>query len=241
MTTRRQALAEVGAGFVAQRYPRLIVGLILALAGLAAFAVSAGTLRLGVETMWLRYLGATIAGYAAFLLLIRAWIAFHREGWNLDLVPDFGGGVAPGGGGPGGVAPSQAGFSGGASGGGGASSNWGGGSSASKTFDAGVDVDDAWPVVLAAVLALGAVIAMLYVVYAAPALLAEVALDAALVTGIYRKVRKQDLRHWLYSAVRSTAIPAVIVAVCMAVAGAALQWAVPTALSIGDVFRDLAR
>ena len=230
----------MGAGFVAQRYPRLIVSLILALAGLAAFAASAGTLRLGVEVMWLRYLVATVAGYAAFLLLLRVWIAFHREGWNLDLVPDFGGGVALGG--PGGVAPSQAGFSGGASGGGGASSNWGGGSSsASKAFNAGVDVDDAWPVVLAAVLALGAVIAMLYVVYAAPALLAEVALDAALVTGIYRKVRQQDLRHWLYSAVRSTAIPAVIVAVCVALAGAALQWAVPTALSIGDVLRELGR
>jgi hypothetical protein len=241
VTTRRQAVAEVSAGFVAQRYPRLIVSLILALAGLAAFAASAGTLRLGVEAMWLRYLVATVAGYAAFLLLLRVWIAFHREGWNLDLVPDFGGGVAPSGGELGGVAPSQAGFSGGLSGGGGATSNWGGGSSASKAFDAGVDVDDAWPVVLAAVLALGAVIAMVYVVYAAPALLAEVALDAALVTGIYRRVRKQDLRHWLYSAVRSTVIPAVIVAVCMALAGAALQWAAPTALSIGDVFRELAR
>ena len=51
--------------------------------------------------------------------------------------------------------------------------------------------------------------------YAAPVLLAEVALDAALVAGIYRKLRKEDARYWLGSALRHTWLPAVIAAVCL--------------------------
>ena len=127
-------------------------------------------------------------------------------------------------------------FGGGQSGGAGATGGWG------QPADGGIDIDvpdadEAWPVVLAAVVLLGGVLAMLYVVYLAPVLLAEVALDAALVTGIYRKLRKRDAGHWLGSAVRHTWLPATIAAVCIAFAGLVLQWAQPTARSIGDVFR----
>ena len=80
---------------------------------------------------------------------------------------------------------------------------------------------------------------MLYVVYAAPALLAEVALDAALVAGINRRLRKEDARHWLDSAFRHTWLPALIVASCLYAAGMAFQWAAPDARSIGDVVRAL--
>ena len=107
--------------------------------------------------------------------------------------------------------------------------------------DAGVDVDDAWPLVLAAAALLGGVLAMIYVVYAAPVLLAEIALDAALVAGIYRKLRKQDARYWLGSALRHTWKPAAVAAVCLWITGTALQWAVPDARSIGDVVRALGR
>jgi hypothetical protein len=227
---RRELLAEIRTRFIAQGYPRLLVLFILLLSGLAAFAFSAGTLRLGFEQMALRYLAATLVGYATFLFLIRIWIAFHRREWDPGVdFPDLPDGSS----GSHGVE-----FGGGGSGGGGASANWdvpdlGGG------VDVGVDFDDAWPLVLAAAVLLGSALAMFYVVYAAPVLLAEIALDAALVAGIYRKLRKQDARYWLGSALRHTWQPAAIAALCVWVIGTALQWAVPNARSIGDVVRAL--
>jgi uncharacterized membrane protein len=95
--------------------------------------------------------------------------------------------------------------------------------------------------VLAFVCALGGLIAILYVVYAAPVLLAEVALDAVLVTGLYRKLRREDARHWLDSAVRRTWAPALVAGLFLMVAGIAIQWALPAADSIGDVWRTAAR
>jgi hypothetical protein len=222
--------------FIAKGYPRVVVLLILGLSGLVAFSFSAWTLSLGLDEMGLRYLGATVVGYLTFLLLIRAWIALHRSGQNggpdgLDLLEL-----------PGGTSPSahlDAGFGGGRSGGAGAGGNWGSPSESPSGIDINVDVDEAWPVILAGVFLLSGLLAMGYVVYTAPVLLAEVALDAALVTGIYRKLRKEDARHWLGSALRHTWLPATIAAVCLWITGTALQWAMPDARSIGDVVRAL--
>jgi hypothetical protein len=94
-------------------------------------------------------------------------------------------------------------------------------------------------VIAAAVLVLGGVLALFYVVYGAPILLAEVALDAALVAGIYRKLRKEDARHWLTSVLSRTWKPAAVVAGCLSAGGLIMQWAVPGALSIGEVIRRL--
>jgi hypothetical protein len=225
--------------FIARGYPRVVVLLILGLAGLVSFSFSAWALSLGLDEMGLRYLGATVVGYLTFLLLIRAWIALHRVGQDrsLDLssLPDLSGlpdGTSP-------PADLAAGFGGGHSGGAGASGDWGSPVEAPGGINIDVDADEAWPVVLAAVFLLSGLLAMGYVVYTAPVLLAEVALDAALVTGIYRKLRKEDARYWLGSALRHTWRPATIAAVCLGVAGTALQWAMPEARSIGDVVRAL--
>lgn len=211
---------------MATGFPRFVILLMLVVAGLTAFGFSALALRAGLDDMSVRYFMATLIGYAVFLLLIRVWIALRRGESDISDLPDIS------------DFPSNGdAFGGGQSGGAGATGNWG-----EPAGDAGIDLDvpdadAAWPVVLAAVILLGGVLAMFYVVYAAPVLLAEVALDAALVTGIYRKLRKKDAGHWLESAVRHTWLPATIAAVCMAVVGVVLQWAEPTARSIGDVFR----
>jgi hypothetical protein len=230
---RRELLAEIRARFIATGYPRLLVLFILLLSGLAAFAFSAGTLRLGFEPMGPRYLLATLVGYAAFLLLIRIWIAFHRREWDPDFdIPDLSSGPS---------GPDRAAFSGGESGGAGARASWGAPDD-HVGFEIDVpDADDAWPLVIAAIVVLGSGLAMFYVVYAAPVLLAEIALDAALVTGIYRKLRKQDARYWLASALRRTWMPAAIVAICVSLAGVGLQWAVPSARSIGEAVYVLSR
>jgi hypothetical protein len=220
---------------LASGYPRLVVLLILGLAGLTAFGFSVWALGAGLDEMGLRYLAATVVGYLTFLLLIRAWIALHRRGQDggpdgLDLL-DLPDGTSP-------SADLGAGFGGGRSGGAGAGGSWGS-PSESPGIDINVDVDEAWPVILAAVFLLSGLLAMGYVVYTAPVLLAEVALDAALVTGIYRKLRKEDARYWLGSALRHTWLPAAIAAVCLWITGTALQWAMPDARSIGDVVRAL--
>jgi hypothetical protein len=88
---------------------------------------------------------------------------------------------------------------------------------------------------------IGGLIASLYIVYIAPALLAEILVDGALVAGLYRRVKRLEQRHWLRAAVRQTLLPAVLVALFFTVAGYALQKAVPGAHTIGEVWHQLVR
>lgn len=236
--TRREALAQIRARFIGGVYPRLTVLAFVGLSGAAALGVSAGLFRLGMEQLGYRYAVATIAGYAVFLLLIRIWIAFFRPRESpdvLDLLPDVPISDPS-------VGDAPVGFSGGSSGGGGASVSWGSHPDGAPNIPLpDIDADEAWPVVVAAIVAavvlLGAVVATLYVVYYAPVLLAEIALDAALVTGIYRRLRRQDARHWLGSAIGHTWKPALVIMVCLFVLGTVLQWANPSMRTIGDVLR----
>ena len=198
--------------------------------------------------MMIRYPLAVLAGYVTFLVLIRGWIAWHRRGRTGgspvgDLVSsiDVGNVSVPS---RAGVQPSF--FAGGRSGGGGAGSNWSGlaspsrstgGSSGGSGFS--LDVDELWPVLLALVCALGGLLAIVYVIYAAPVLLAEVALDAAIVSALYRQLKKQEMSHWALTVVRHTWIPALVLTVFAAIGGWALERAAPEARSIGGVVREL--
>jgi hypothetical protein len=238
---RHEMLREIRSRFVAGLYPRLTVFALIGLSGAAAWGVSTALFRFGTDQMAYRYAAATVAGYVVFLVLIKIWIELRRtrDWWDgLDEVPDLSigdGDVS--------IGDANAGFSGGSSGGGGAGGSWGPPSeSGGIDLPAEIpDVDEAWPIVAAIVIAvvvlLGAAAALFYVVYYAPLLLAEVALDAALVTGIYRRLRKQDARHWLESAIRHTWKPALVMLVCLVLLGIAIQWAEPSARTIGDVLR----
>jgi hypothetical protein len=77
-------------------------------------------------------------------------------------------------------------------------------------------------------------------VYAAPILLAEIAVDAAVVSVLYRRMRREDMSHWAVTAVRRTGLPVFALLVFAAIGGWALQVAAPDARSIGGVFRALA-
>ncbi|HJU43714.1 MAG TPA: hypothetical protein VJ691_12890 [Vicinamibacterales bacterium] len=238
MKSRPEALIAIRRRFIARGYPRLVVLVFISLSGLAALGFSTALFRLGVEHMGYRYLAATAVGYGVFMLLLALWVELQRPSGSrgdFDVVDLPGGGLPDAGG-------TGVEFSGGSSGGAGASASWGSADVSKIDVDVGgVDADEAWPVVIAvavaAIVLLGGVIALFYVVYYAPLLLAEVALDAALVTGIYRKLRKQDTGHWLGSAIRHTWKPAVIIALCLFVVGTVIQWAAPSARTIGDVFR----
>lgn len=246
MTTRTDAIADLRHRFARDGYPRLTMLVILTLAGAVAFLVSVAVLRLGVTAMGPRYGLAVLVGYAAFLVLIRGWIGFHRGEWGfgsrgfdaVDVADGFSAAIDP------------------------RSTRTGAGAVAVGTLDpapalerqrrrddssalgravdgatSAVDLDELWWVVIAIVAALGGVLCVFYVVYAAPLLLAEVAIDAALVSAVYRRLRQEDVGHWTGAVVRHTWMPTLALFLCMSVAGFALQRIVPSAHSIGGVIR----
>jgi hypothetical protein len=91
-------------------------------------------------------------------------------------------------------------------------------------------------IVIVAILALiGSVWAALTIITAAPTLFAELLLDGALATGLYKRLRKVDGDHWLATAVRRTVWRFVGVAVLFSVLGAVMQSVVPGAKSIGQL------
>ena len=235
-------------------YPRLHASIILLLTGLAGFLSSFVLLRAGVTAMWLRYPVAILVAYGVFLILLRVWLSLSRpREWDLEEVvdmtlevvtdstdagdPGFGGGVDFAGGGAGGsweqsvstitstktsvstYTPTK--------------------SSSGFSFD--LDLDEGWWILLAIVALLGAAIAAVYVVYIAPALLAEILLDGVLLAGLYERVKSIEHQHWLRSALRRTAVPAVVIVIFFAIAGFAMQRAAPEARSIGEVWKHITR
>ena len=250
LSTRSALVAEIRTRLLSERFPRVTIFVIVAIAGGCAFLFSALTLSAGLHSMAVRYGLAALAGYLAFAGLIRAWIAWQRGRLEPDLdLPgldfDLPASTTSG--------PSL--FTGGRSGGGGATSSWSGAggnapvpmpviapppaTAAGRGMSTSFDADDLWPVILAAVLALGAIVAVGFVVFSAPTLLAEVALDAGLMSTMYRRLRREDAGHWTGAVFRRTWLPALAVIAFTAAAGYALQLAAPDARSIGGVIRSL--
>jgi len=205
-----------------QTFPRVIVLAMLVTAGAASFLCSAIALRTGIDSMAVRYPLATASGYIVFLLLIRFWIAVRR-GWYPD---DIGAGDAIGnlildsGRAVGRARHALA-------------------DTVSDGLEWPFDLDDAWWLALAALAAAAGIVAVASVVYSAPVLLAEVALDAALVGTVYGRLRTEERRYWATTAVRQTWVSAVTLIAFMAVLGVALQRLAPGGVSIGDVIHRL--
>ena len=245
---RRALVVRARARLVRHGSPRTHTLIILAFSGGVAFLSSVAMLRMGLELMAWRYPLAAVAGYAAFLVFIRVWVALQRGEFEshsdfhvADLpLPSVSDGDPP----PGAVL-----FAGGSSGGGGGGAEWGGAewggetgasAEASNVGDAfSTDASDFWPAVIVVAAALGGVLVLLYVVYIAPLLLAEVIVDAAVVAGVYRRMQQQDAVHWTTSVVRRTWVPAVCMVLFLMAAGFGLQRIEPSARSIGGVVRAL--
>ena len=92
---------------------------------------------------------------------------------------------------------------------------------------------------VAAVCAVGGLIAILYLVYTAPLLLAEVALDGAVVATLYRRMRRADAAHWAATTLRRTWMAAVVLVITATGVGFAFELIAPGADSIGGVIREL--
>ena len=248
--------------------PRVLMSLILAATGAAGFLVSFALLHAGVARMWLRYPLAVLAAYGVFLLLLRIWLHLQRRSWtdllpddlnlaNVDPVVgpsarvgggfSFGGGGDFGGAGAGGVwdegvkgvssAHSDI-ASHAVSAGDGASGSGGGGGGLDLL--GGLDFDDEGCVffLLAIALVVAGLLASLYVVYAAPTLLAELLVEGLLLSGLYRGMKKGARQgDWLRAVVRRTWLPVLLTLALFAAAGYFLQRAAPRARSIGEAFR----
>jgi hypothetical protein len=244
---RARLIADLERRHLASSFPRGQLTLLVAGAGLAGFLSSVALLRAGLDQMAFRYPAAVLAAYLAFLGLLRLWIAWQRGQWSpdVDVFPETRGSAA----GQNDLARELA--HGGRSGGAGGGARWDGQahgivakpaaapSSGGSGGGFDLDLDEGWWLVLAAVLVLGGALAVVYVIYIAPVLLAEVALDAAVVTTMYKRLKPHDLQHWSVGVIRQTWLPALILVLCLAGAGFALQQVAPEARSIGGVLAHL--
>jgi hypothetical protein len=241
---------------------------VLLLTGSAGFLFSFTLLHAGLARMSVRYPLAILFAYCIFLSLLGLWLRLQgrrtaRRSPDLDLShvdlgaggsasaapdPPFGGGGSFAGGGSGGgwaqtlngqggdFAPAINPAGGGSGGGGG----WGSGVLDGVDLDLG---DEGCAGVLAlvalALAILAGLLASVYVVWVAPALLAEVLVDGLLVAGLYKRVRRVERRHWLRAALRRTLVPLALCVLFFGAAGYAMQRAVPEARTVGEFWRGL--
>ncbi len=112
---------------------------------------------------------------------------------------------------------------------------FGGGGGGGGSFD--IDLDDGLALLVVIVVLVLIFGALIYVVWIAPILMAELIVDAAVVSALYRPVQNIERRYWLVTALRKTGIPAAIILVLFVVAGLVMQAAEPEAATIGQFFR----
>ena len=227
--------------------------LIVALTAAVGFLASVTLLSSGMNTMWIRYPLAVAAAYAAFLFFLWCWLRLRWEDF-ID-VPDFSGagGIPSGGGTVEPPLPWEG--AGGQFGGGGASGSFDDSGLVSNHPDtsmpsekmsdiadaagSALDLEELTVVVLAIVALAAAVFASLWIIWIAPALFAELTLDAALATGLYRRLRHVTGDHWLRTAIRHTVWPILGVLVLFGIAGFAMQQYAPHAKSVGHVLKHM--
>jgi hypothetical protein len=177
-------------------------------------------------------------------------IARDAFGRTVPAPDAFGGGGDFGGGGAGGSWGDSAGAGlhhastagdagGGALASGGGGGGVGGGSDWLSGLDFDVDSEGCVFFLLAVALIVAGVCASLYVVYAAPLLLAEILVEGVLLSGLYRgmkRARREGHGDWLGAAMRRTWLPVLLTLLTFASAGYLLQRAAPRARSIGEAF-----
>jgi hypothetical protein len=264
---RKRVVERVRRRLLSGGWPRLFVSFLLVLTGAAGFLTSYALLHIGLTKMAVRYPLAVLTAYCVFLLLLRLWLALRRKTTgDLDGDFDLTGiGVNPPSSGLSLGDAAKLGGGGGDFGGAGAGGGWvadsisdasspvgnstsfAGSSVGSSTSGGGwnlpdlgfdVDADEGCALLLIPIIAvIGLVIAMCYVVYAAPVLLAEILVDGLLLAGLYKRLKGVEPRHWLRSAVRRTLLPAMLTTALFISAGYLMQRAIPEARSIGDFWQ----
>jgi hypothetical protein len=240
---------------------RLHMTVILLATSMAGVLASKGMFVIGLHNVAIRYPVTVLCAYLVFFAAIKVWL------WLMTDLPvsssnDTGGRVLdsinlplPSGG------SDQSVFSGGGglSDGGGASGDFGDtlGDMASGAGDAlggvgdvvgdvvGGSADDEGGIVLVIVLGLLAVLlfsvlgAGVFLIYQAPAILAEAAFDAVLAASLVRSSRKMNQPDWMGSIFKATWKPFAVVMLLAIVAGWAMHHYLPTASRVIDVIHSV--
>lgn len=270
MATADERAKKHLAAWLAKRFlVRFHFSLILGFAVAAGLLATKGFLALGLDTMHWRWPLALLVAYAAFLFGVRLWLGYIGLGRYLDRkddsgieIPDLsfsgGGGGSRSGSGVGdalldGVGRVNPG--GGQFGGGGASGDFalgavdGGGNGGLLPKvdlpDVGVDADEGCLPILALLLILALLAVVLglgvYVIWQAPALLAEAAFEGALAAGLVKPFRRIEDPGWIGGAVRASWMPFLAVfVIALAIAGLAEAFA-PEARTLPEAVKILSR
>ena len=224
---RLRTRAALEAYFRKRSFPRFTLGLLVIIAGLAGFLISHALLHHGIEAMALRYPLAVVGGYLVFLGLLRLWVEIERSRYDpgqMDLsnAPPAEDGDQP--------------------------SSWTFPNHRSSCLD-WLDVTDLFVpeegclIGCALALVLGAIFGagsfLVTFITAAPELLAEVFLDAVVVTMLYRHLKSAAKEHWLGTAVKRTWISALCTAGALGITGAGLDWLAPHSHSIGAAVKEI--
>lgn len=242
-------------------FPRLQMTLLVGITGASGFAASSLLFHMGLHTMWLRFLLAFGVAYGVFLALLGLWLRTRLQDY-LDLPspssnassdtsielpsidsPGLRDVIRSGGGGNFGGGGASASFDASAmdtlTGGGSTTSMADAvgdsvGDSVGGAIDAATDSDDFFIVILIIALALALAAASMYMVYIAPSLFAELAVDGLASAGLYRKLRFVESEFWLRTAIRRTAIPFVLTAALVSGIGWLIGDSAPHAHTLGE-------
>ena len=209
--------------------------LLVALTGLSGFLFSLLMLKAGLTSMAARYPIAVVLAYGVFLGLLRVWLHLNTpappadEGSSTKTHDDLGQLAEE-------LALETTQY--------GLDRLFSNGSSGSAPGDSsdlldGCDADEAVFFLVALAALLAGVAACVYVVWSAPVLMAEIFVDGVIMSRMYRNLRHQDDSAWIASALDRTWIPALLAAIFFAIAGFAMNAAVPHAHSIGAFIRNV--
>lgn len=238
--------ARLRRNIVSQYFIRFHMSLIVAATIASGLGSSKLLLEAGVTNILIRYPLCVLAAYGIFTGLIRLWVFYVSLSYRRPRLPDDDLGLAD-------WAEDlledsersfALGFTSGDSGGAGASDTWGNAQVAPVRAKEGVKApslggsvdDDFWIVVLVMALVAGIFGAGAYVVYIAPQMLPEVALNALLAPAVARAANRAEAEGWLTSVLRSTWIPAAIVLLLTIALAAGIHYHCPTASKIVDAF-----
>lgn len=218
--------------------PRLQMALILFFTSAVAFMVSTLLLKVfHIQMMWLRYTMAALAAYLFFFLALRIWMIYIRSQEKTKIIMEeiiseadgelrnyLEGRIVNG-------MESLSGDN--------SDSQISGSGEGSSGISLDLDGDAVKGVLILILIAvaLSLLIVFGYIIFAAPALLSEMALDAAVVGAFYKRVHKIQGSNWLIGALRGTWIPFLIVVFILAITGFIIQRINPEFASLGDVVR----